>query len=329
MYWGLRLLSMLLTLVRKHLLHICPSSAAGLPMKEFGGFSLVDVRRQGRRCCQGPVVFELVPSLDEHVCRLRPHHVRLKVALRLPVSTGVGDMSMTVVNAEGVTVLTLTSDPNSSCPLICQILQQLCYSPGCCTVSKWLKENHGMSQSILGVSSRFLHILHPQTTLMVPCYFISYMSPHPCVWRQVRVLYLSNLLEQTIVAGPGASPGVEPCGSVGDLWWSVMAWAPPSCEAQLSSLYWFLQTSLLGLQTLLWLQLHWPAVCCCLRLFQTLHIMAGLLTILFSIVLVSGVGTSFLLRETYFPFWFGPLVTRRLLQFQFSNIYSHVYHSSI
>eukprot|EP00066_Takifugu_rubripes_P014147 XP_011603413.1 PREDICTED: membrane-spanning 4-domains subfamily A member 12-like [Takifugu rubripes] len=64
-------------------------------------------------------------------------------------------MPVTVSTADGVTVLTLTSDPNSSCPPLCQILKGLCYSPKCCTLSQQLKENQGTSQSTLGT----LHIM--------------------------------------------------------------------------------------------------------------------------------------------------------------------------
>ncbi|CAF90099.1 unnamed protein product [Tetraodon nigroviridis] len=64
-------------------------------------------------------------------------------------------MSVTVANSEGVTVLTLTADPNSACPPLCQILNGLCCSPRCCTASQQLKENQGTSQSLLGT----LHIL--------------------------------------------------------------------------------------------------------------------------------------------------------------------------
>ncbi|TNN02139.1 hypothetical protein fugu_009626 [Takifugu bimaculatus] len=64
-------------------------------------------------------------------------------------------MPVTVSTADGVTVLTLTSDPNSSCPPLCQILKGLCYSPKCCTMSQQLKENQGTSQSTLGT----LHIV--------------------------------------------------------------------------------------------------------------------------------------------------------------------------
>lgn len=62
-------------------------------------------------------------------------------------------MSVTVAKSEGVTVLTLTADPNSACPPLCQIIKGLCCSPRCCTVSQQLKENQRTSQSLLGVSS--------------------------------------------------------------------------------------------------------------------------------------------------------------------------------
>lgn len=56
---------------------------------------------------------------------------------------------MTVTKTEGVTVLTVTSDGRSNCPLLCQILGSLCYSP-VCSVSQRLKENLGGRQTALG-----------------------------------------------------------------------------------------------------------------------------------------------------------------------------------
>lgn len=67
-------------------------------------------------------------------------------------------MSVTVSTSEGVTVLTLTSDPNSFCPPLCQILKGLCCSTRCCTLSQQLKENQGTTQSILGVSILIIQI---------------------------------------------------------------------------------------------------------------------------------------------------------------------------
>ncbi|XP_063055410.1 membrane-spanning 4-domains subfamily A member 8-like [Engraulis encrasicolus] len=58
-------------------------------------------------------------------------------------------MSVTVTKAEGVTVLTLTSNEGSNCPLLCQILGNLCYSP-VCSVSQKLKINLGGTLTALG-----------------------------------------------------------------------------------------------------------------------------------------------------------------------------------
>lgn len=63
-------------------------------------------------------------------------------------------MSVTMTKAEGITVFTLTSDPESVCPPMCQILKSLCYSPVCCSVSQHLKVQKP-SQSILGT----MHIM--------------------------------------------------------------------------------------------------------------------------------------------------------------------------
>ncbi|XP_051262243.1 membrane-spanning 4-domains subfamily A member 8-like isoform X2 [Dicentrarchus labrax] len=64
-------------------------------------------------------------------------------------------MSMTMTKADGVTVFTLTSDPQSTCPPLCQILKGLCYSPVCCSVSQHLRRIQRTSQSVLGA----LHIM--------------------------------------------------------------------------------------------------------------------------------------------------------------------------
>ncbi|XP_057689136.1 membrane-spanning 4-domains subfamily A member 8-like isoform X2 [Corythoichthys intestinalis] len=64
-------------------------------------------------------------------------------------------MSVTITKAAGVTMLTLTSDPKSSCPPLCQILGGLCYSPVCCSVSRHLRGIVGTAQSVLGA----LHIM--------------------------------------------------------------------------------------------------------------------------------------------------------------------------
>ncbi|XP_065813943.1 membrane-spanning 4-domains subfamily A member 4D [Labrus bergylta] len=69
-------------------------------------------------------------------------------------------MSVTMTKAEGVTVLTLTSDPQSVLPPICQILKGLCYSPICCSVSQHLKKLQGSSQSVLGALQIMIGLLN-------------------------------------------------------------------------------------------------------------------------------------------------------------------------
>ncbi|CAL8248352.1 unnamed protein product [Lota lota] len=60
-------------------------------------------------------------------------------------------MSVSVTKSSGVMVLTMTSDTGSACPPLCQILQALCYSPVCCSVSQKLRLILGTSHSALGM----------------------------------------------------------------------------------------------------------------------------------------------------------------------------------
>ncbi len=62
--------------------------------------------------------------------------------------------------ADGVTVFTLTTDPQSAWPPICQIFKGLCYSPMCCSVSQHLRRVQNMSQSVLGVSYNLWICVH-------------------------------------------------------------------------------------------------------------------------------------------------------------------------
>lgn len=64
-------------------------------------------------------------------------------------------MSVTIAKSDGVTIFTLTSDPESVCPPICQILKSLCCSPVCFTLSERLGRVQRTSQSVLGT----LHIM--------------------------------------------------------------------------------------------------------------------------------------------------------------------------
>ncbi|XP_075962942.1 uncharacterized protein LOC142965749 isoform X1 [Anarhichas minor] len=64
-------------------------------------------------------------------------------------------MSVIMTKAEGVTVFTMNSDPQSVLPPLCQILKGLCYSPVCCSLSQNLRRVQRHSQSLLGA----LHIM--------------------------------------------------------------------------------------------------------------------------------------------------------------------------
>ncbi|KAL7835978.1 hypothetical protein SRHO_G00283250 [Serrasalmus rhombeus] len=58
-------------------------------------------------------------------------------------------MSLTTTTAEGVTTFTVTSNPKSKWPLLCQLLGNLCYSP-VCSVSQSLKQKMGRTHTVLG-----------------------------------------------------------------------------------------------------------------------------------------------------------------------------------
>ncbi|XP_032374450.1 membrane-spanning 4-domains subfamily A member 8 isoform X1 [Etheostoma spectabile] len=64
-------------------------------------------------------------------------------------------MSVTMTKGDGIPVFTVTSDPESVYPPLCQILKNLCYSPVCCSVSEHLRRVQRSSQSVLGA----LHIM--------------------------------------------------------------------------------------------------------------------------------------------------------------------------
>nr|XP_020480692.1 transmembrane protein 176A-like [Monopterus albus] len=59
-------------------------------------------------------------------------------------------MSIAMTNADGVTVITLTSDTKSTWPPLCQILKALCYNPLCCSVSQQIRGVQRASQTVLG-----------------------------------------------------------------------------------------------------------------------------------------------------------------------------------
>ncbi|XP_054639131.1 transmembrane protein 176B-like [Dunckerocampus dactyliophorus] len=78
-------------------------------------------------------------------------------------------MSLTMTQANEVTVLTLTSDSKSRWPPLCQIFCGLCYSPFCCSVSQHLRTAMGTSQSALGALHIMVGLLHIGLGIILLC----------------------------------------------------------------------------------------------------------------------------------------------------------------
>ncbi|XP_017293419.1 membrane-spanning 4-domains subfamily A member 8-like [Kryptolebias marmoratus] len=69
-------------------------------------------------------------------------------------------MSVTVTKNDGVTVLTMSSDPENIWPPLCQIISNLCYSPKCCSVSGQLRKAQRTSLSVLGAIQIMIGLLN-------------------------------------------------------------------------------------------------------------------------------------------------------------------------
>ncbi|XP_030605761.1 high affinity immunoglobulin epsilon receptor subunit beta-like [Archocentrus centrarchus] len=85
-------------------------------------------------------------------------------------------MSVTVSKADGVTVFTLTSDPDSAWPPLCQIFKNLCYSPVCCTVSQHLRKIQRASQTVLGTLQIIVGLLNIGLAAIL-------LSTHSQLWQ--------------------------------------------------------------------------------------------------------------------------------------------------
>ncbi|XP_038137071.1 B-lymphocyte antigen CD20-like isoform X2 [Cyprinodon tularosa] len=83
-------------------------------------------------------------------------------------------MSVTMSKTDGVTVFTLTSDPDSPWPPLCQILKSLCYSPVCCSVSQKLRATQRTSLSVLGAIHIMIGLLNIGLSIIVT---VTYNSP--------------------------------------------------------------------------------------------------------------------------------------------------------
>ncbi|XP_035991367.1 uncharacterized protein LOC110366573 [Fundulus heteroclitus] len=103
-------------------------------------------------------------------------------------------MSVTMSRADGVTVFTLTSDPDSRWPPLCQILKSLCHSPACCSLSQPLRNVLGTSQSVLGAIHIMIGLLQIGLSTIL---FLTYYGP----WMYDLLQVMFGILSVFIVFG--------------------------------------------------------------------------------------------------------------------------------
>ncbi|XP_008428942.1 transmembrane protein 176B-like [Poecilia reticulata] len=84
-------------------------------------------------------------------------------------------MSVTMSRTDGVTVFTVTSDPDSRWPPLCQILKSLCYSPVCCSASQQLRTVLKTSLSVLGAVHMMIGLLNIGLGVIIQ---LSYITPN-------------------------------------------------------------------------------------------------------------------------------------------------------
>ncbi|XP_054878827.1 transmembrane protein 176B-like [Poeciliopsis prolifica] len=98
-------------------------------------------------------------------------------------------MSVTMSRTDGVTVFTLTSDPDSRWPPLCQILKTLCYSPVCCSVSRPLGAVLKTSLSVLAAVHMMIGLLNIGLGAII---HLSYISPY-FYWNSYFPYWMGSL----------------------------------------------------------------------------------------------------------------------------------------
>ncbi|XP_052000277.1 uncharacterized protein LOC127656137 [Xyrauchen texanus] len=123
----------------------------------------------------------------QEIAKLLLQHTELhsgQKPIGLPQSKTSFRMSMTMARGEGITVLTVTTNPKSKWPLLCQILGTLCYSPVysvVCFVSQEKKGKLntqtalGIVQIIVGVTNLVVGILFAKFWLLY--YIMMFKGP--------------------------------------------------------------------------------------------------------------------------------------------------------
>ncbi|XP_067305637.1 B-lymphocyte antigen CD20-like [Pseudorasbora parva] len=77
-------------------------------------------------------------------------------------------MTLTVSQGEGMTVITVTSNPKNKWPVLCQILGFLCYSP-VCSVSQGMKGKLKNIHTALGIVQMIVGVLNIAVGIMFIC----------------------------------------------------------------------------------------------------------------------------------------------------------------
>uniref|UniRef100_A0A671L1L5 Transmembrane protein 176l.4 n=1 Tax=Sinocyclocheilus anshuiensis TaxID=1608454 RepID=A0A671L1L5_9TELE len=77
-------------------------------------------------------------------------------------------MTLTVSRGEGLTVITVTSNPKSKWPVLCQILGFLCYSP-VCSVSQVMKGKLKDVHTALGIVQMIIGVLNIVAGIVLKC----------------------------------------------------------------------------------------------------------------------------------------------------------------
>ncbi|XP_016137476.1 transmembrane protein 176A-like [Sinocyclocheilus grahami] len=93
-------------------------------------------------------------------------------------------MPLTVSRGEGLTVITITSNPKSKWPVLCQILGFLCYSP-VCSVSQGMKGKLKDVHTALGIVQMIIGVLNIAVGIVFTClgsWFIMYRTAFGPFW---------------------------------------------------------------------------------------------------------------------------------------------------
>ncbi|XP_058604153.1 uncharacterized protein LOC131522578 isoform X1 [Onychostoma macrolepis] len=82
-------------------------------------------------------------------------------------------MTLTVSRGEGLTIITITSNPKSKWPVLCEILGFLCYSPSC-FVSQGMKGKLKDIHTALGIVQMLIGVLNIAVGIVFTCVGLHY-----------------------------------------------------------------------------------------------------------------------------------------------------------